>query len=96
MESYVNVLLLSGGGGKRPLLAALSHSFLPWVDSVRALWRNMRMNSLNSFPERLTMLKTNFVVSEQVNYSHFTACADSPLASGTFLSTFLYFLSPIL
>lgn len=50
----------SGGGDQRPPLAGFSHSFLPRVDSVRALWRSTRMNSLNSFPERLTMLKTNF------------------------------------
>lgn len=66
MESWVNTRVLSGGRSKRPLRAALSHSFLPWVGSVRALWKNMRMNSLNSSPERLTMLKTNFVVSEQI------------------------------
>lgn len=66
-----------------------SHMFLPWVDSVRALWRNTRMNLLNSFPERLTTLKTNFVVSEQVNYSHFTSCPHSPVEPGTFLSTYL-------
>lgn len=52
------------------------------------------MNSLNSFPERLTMLKTNFVVSEQVNYSHFTACPQSPLEPGTFSSMFLHLPPP--
>lgn len=73
----------------RGLFLLPSHMFLPWVDSVRALWRNTRMNSLNSFPERLTTLKTNFVVSEQVNYSHFTSCPHSPVEPGTFLSTYL-------
>lgn len=52
------------------------------------------MNSLNSFPERLTMLKTNFVVSEQVNYSYFTASLHSPLEPGTFPSMFLHLPPP--
>lgn len=87
VESWVNIFVLSGVRSKKPLLAAFSHSFLPWVGSVRALWRNTRMNSLNSFPERLTMLKTNFVVREQVSCSHFTFCPHSSVESGTFLST---------
>lgn len=87
VESWANILvLLSGDESKRPLLAALSHLFLSWVGSVRALWKNMRMNSLNSFPERLTMLKTNFVVSEQVRCFHFTLCPHSHVEIGTFRS----------
>lgn len=86
VESWVNMLVLSGVRSKKLLLAVFSHSFLPWVGSVRALWRSMRMNSLNSFPERLTMLKINFVVREQVSCSHFTFCPHSSVESGTFLS----------
>lgn len=44
------------------------------------------MNSLNSFPERLTMLKTNFVVSEQVSYGHFTSCPHISVEPGAFSS----------
>ena len=44
------------------------------------------MNSLNSFPERLTMLKTNFAVSEQVSCCLFTSCPHIPVEPGTFSS----------
>ena len=73
----------SRGGGQRRPLTGFSHRFLPWVDSVRASWRSSRMNSLNSFPERLTMLKTSFVVSGQVSFCRFPPVLAS-LGPGTF------------
>lgn len=73
-------------GSKACSCCLVSHA-CPWVGSVKASWRNMRMNLLNSFLERLTMLKTNFAVNEQVSYSNFISCSYSPMELTHFSSS---------